>query len=218
MLYLYAPKLYPGTRELITALQAKRLVKHDGMNFLHHGTPIEFSPDAVVVCWGAHVPAPGNVKSLNTNLRYPDFRSLNERGLKATAELGLTHITPQLITQADYTASLTANGDWPKKEPKTGFVSIPELPGYGMRYYPLNPLETTTVFGGKAILGENNDSSLMAVKVVQLLGLSFATVYIGYYRGMSIVYRLVTAPSLEGKGVELFSKCILGWANNSERG
>src|SRR5688572_33445485 len=93
-LYVYAPKLTTGVEELIGILQAKRLVRHDGMHFLYRGTPIEFAPTDAIVCWGAHIPPIQNVPVLNANVEYPTLLQLNTVGLRKINNAGYTSLFP----------------------------------------------------------------------------------------------------------------------------
>src|SRR4051812_19570622 len=91
MLYIYAPVIYSGTRELIAALSARRLVKHDGMRYLHKGVPVEFGPTDAIVCWGHHAPPVDKVPTLNASYLYADMVRLNVLGTqKKLQTLGFT--------------------------------------------------------------------------------------------------------------------------------
>jgi hypothetical protein len=66
-IYLYAPKLTPGTKELMVALGATRLTGFDGMRFWHRGALRSFTPKDVIICWGATLPRLDSMTILNAH-------------------------------------------------------------------------------------------------------------------------------------------------------
>lgn len=217
-LYIYAPRIIPGTRELIDALQAKRLVKHDGMRFLYKGVPLEFGPSDAIVCWGAHVPPITNVPCLNTSYNYSNLASLNVRGLPFLASRGYAVFVPSELTSKEYVDSLSTDGSWPNKTPASGFVSIPELEGYGIQHYKFTTVQDILVFRGKAWPAGDTRAHNIAVESLSLLGLDFAVVTVGSATGNShIVLKLITAPKLDAEGVKLFTKLIGVWQKNTNK-
>jgi len=77
-IYFYAPTLVEGTRELMTALDAKRLVRYDGMTFRSKGKPVTLAKGDVVVCWGAHVPEIAGIKVINASDKFTTELSINK--------------------------------------------------------------------------------------------------------------------------------------------
>jgi hypothetical protein len=213
-LYIYAPVLQPGTKELIELLQAKRLRKHDGMHFLHKGTPIDFSPVDVIVCWGSHVPAPNKVNGLNCSLSYNSLLGLNVRGLAELNKLGYVVLIPSPLRQEDYQAGL-CKGDWPSRAPKSGYVSLPEFEGYGTNYYKFEVRDDVAVFRGEVL---NQVQSILlrdvAIGAAKHLGLDFGVFSCGLVNGTPVLYKIQTAPALDDKGLKLFSKRIAAWAKS----
>jgi hypothetical protein len=77
-LFVYAPVIKTGTRELIEALGAKRLVRFDGLNFVHKGTPLKFDEkNDTIICWGACVPPLGKLRIFNNNLRFSSHEQMH---------------------------------------------------------------------------------------------------------------------------------------------
>ena len=212
-LYIYAPQLQQGTQALIDMLQAKGLRKHDGMHFLYKGTPIEFSNTDAIVCWGAHVPAPAKVPCLNANLKYTNLLSLNVRGMSALSSLGYTCLVPQMLSKSDYANSHYQ--EWPKQQTRTGYISIPELEGYGTAYYKFNERYEILLFEEQVLNGvKDGPAWAVAVKSLKHLGLNFARFYMGLVNGTPVIYKILSAPALSDEEVKLFAKHIAEWAKN----
>lgn len=77
-LFVYAPVIKEGTRELIEALGAKRLSRFDGLNFIHKGTPLAFNEKKdTIVCWGASVPPTGKLRIFNNHLTFSSHIQMN---------------------------------------------------------------------------------------------------------------------------------------------
>jgi len=68
--FVFAPILYKGTRELIEALDAKRLVNFDGMHFRHKGKLIEFDKNDTIISWGRCLPKLENVNVINNSCEF----------------------------------------------------------------------------------------------------------------------------------------------------
>lgn len=203
-LFVYAPKLYPGTRELLDALQAKRLVKHDGMRFLHKGVPIEFGPQDTIVCWGAHIPAVGKIPCLNSSYTYASIQDLVTRGITTLRHAGYTAMIPRAISNKQYADALAAtdpNTWWPTKP--TQFVGLPDVEGYGIDYHGFKNVTKQHVF-------KSEDNSF-ASKILTSLKLDFATLYVGKHHGDDYLLRITTAPTLNTAEVKLYAEQITKW-------
>lgn len=204
----------PGTRELIDILQAKRLMKHDGMHFLYKGTPMEFSPVDAIVCWGAHVPAPVKTPCLNAHLKYNSLLGLNVRGLTALNALGYTVLLPHEMPGAAYIANLCKT-EWPTKAPAGNQVSLPEFDGYGTAYYKFDHRDDVAVFQGKLLNDVKHTAlSSAAMKVLSQLGLDFGVMSMGSINGTVVTYKIQTGPALDAAGVKIFAKHIAIWAKS----
>lgn len=211
-LYIYAPALYPGTQELINILQAKRLIKHDGMHFLRKGTPMEFGAEDRIVCWGAHIPPIPNVPCLNASYKYSRMLDINVRGLSNLVKLGYNAFITEQMTNADYAKALAAlkpDQWWPTgKVFKERLVPMREFDGYGTSFYHFRNLCKTLAFRDK-IIGEFAD----AEKMMDALQLNFAELYTGMSGEVHYLLKIITAPTLDAKGVEIVAERILAWAN-----
>lgn len=90
-LFVYAPTIKPGTRELIEALGAKRLVRFDGMNFVHKGTPLKFDEaEDTIICWGGNVPPIGKLRIFNDSLYFSSHLQTN----RALGHMRIGHVVP----------------------------------------------------------------------------------------------------------------------------
>jgi hypothetical protein len=211
-LYVYAPVLQQGTKQLIDTLQAKRLMKHDGMHFLYKGTPLDFSPVDAIVCWGCHVPAPDKVPCLNSSVSYNSLLGLNVRGLMELSKAGYVTLPFTSLTKASYIDSLHTN-DWPSRQPQSGYVSLREFEGYGTHYYKFESRDDVFVFQGKLLNdGKNELIQNTGIKALAHLKLDFGRISIGVVNQTPVVYQIQTGPALDTKGVKLFAKHIASWA------
>lgn len=213
-LYLYAPVIYPGTRELQTLLQAKRLVKHDGMHFVHKGVPLDFGPKDGIICWGAHAPAISKVPCLNASYEYPRILDVNLRGGAKLSRLGLNVYTMRDIGRRAWEASLSKDGaNWyPTKTPANKLVAIPDLEGYGYPYHAFSDIYTTTIFNETVISGKRGDYVLPYHKA---LGLDFAEYHMANHHGDQYLLRVTTVPTLNDTERQLFATRILEWASKN---
>lgn len=64
-LYVYCPRKSNGALELVTALEAKRLRRFDGMDFWDRRKRFELEEGDAIVCWGAPLPELDGVRVLN---------------------------------------------------------------------------------------------------------------------------------------------------------
>lgn len=218
-IYVYAPTLYPGTRELIEALQAKRLVKHDGMNFLHKGRPMQFSNQDAIVNWGHHVPPIAGVPCLNANYKYPNLLAVNTTGIRDLINLGHNAFTMRKIPKEEQARSLVGidyETWWPKGKYRNIYVGIPELDGYGIEYYAFTHAVKVPVFCDKIPeTPDMKDATDYAIRHVDALKLDFANVYIGVHADTYYVLKIVTAPALTNEeSVKSYADKITAWAKS----
>lgn len=214
-IYVYAPTIYPGTRELIDVLQAKRLIRHDGMYFLHKGTPLEFGPQDAIVCWGGHVPPIPNIPCLNASYTYNNMLQLNLKGLSKLDSAGYSVFQTCVIKPSEYANGLALlKGEWwpLKPTPARRYVPFTEFVGYGTTYHNFKSVSRTLVFKGKEIAG---DVKVGLFDVVGKLDMDFAAIYSGQYNGNTYILKLLTAPPLDAKEVKIVADSISTWAKNA---
>lgn len=220
-LYVYAPKLYPGTRELIEKLQAKRLLMHDGMRFLNRGVPIDFKSSDVIICWGQHVPPVDGVTMLNASFQYTDQISINTRLGKILKTTGLAAFDLMPMLEKEYVAELQRyqafkNGSSKKKKysPLNGMVPFKEFYGYGSRTYTFSKITKLTMFGGEALTNAESKDVSVAQTTMKALGLDFAVLTFGMVGEIYVLIKVITAPELDKNGVDLYAKHISEKANS----
>lgn len=219
-IYIYAPTLYPGTRELIAALGAKRLVKHDGMRFLHKGTPVEFGVSDSVVCWGHHTPPADNAMFLNANYKYTDMIQLNTRGVqKQLSSLGYTCFGLTAMPDKLYRKALEelykAGGKFKSPGPSNSYVPCEDFEGYGIRYYRFTKIVKVAVFNNAIINSAPASAAVeakLAIKMIGQLGLDFGVFYFGMADAVTVLLKVITAPHLDEAGVKVYAGCISKWA------
>lgn len=218
-IYIFAPKIYPGTLELIEALQGKRLVKHDGMQFLQKGKPMRFDKADVIICWGQHVPPVDGVLMLNGNYRWTTQQEINIRmasigNLSENVNAAIIAITrmqmSQYITDLEI---LRANGGIVSREPANYHVPCEDFPGFGSRYYAFTHQTKVTLFVGKEIVTSGASPNLVSISrgLLNLLQLDFGVISVGMLGAIHTIRKINTAPALNKDGVELFSKHITKW-------
>jgi len=210
-IYIYAPKLFPGTRELIDTLQAKRLVRHDGMHFLYKGVPVEFGPQDTIVCWGAHAPPIPKVPCLNASGEHPGMLDFNTRAFEKLARQGYSIFAMQRVSDREWLEGLPerAGAWWPKKAPVSKVVSVPEFEGYVTRYHNFTSTDKITIFCGDVVVGKANANILALWPALKL---DFGELYIGDHRGAPFLLKVITAPALDAQGVRIFADRISSWA------
>jgi hypothetical protein len=213
-IYFYAPELYPGTRELIAELGARRLRKHDGMHFLNKGVPIEFNNTDVIICWGSHVPPMENATVLNSNYSYTSQFQANLR-MNTIPAFGSYAITP-IVHMPNYQrilAQLNANNWALHKSVEGGYVPSKNFPGYGTHFYSFGPTNKVTVFN-QQILGDvafDAEVTFAAKNTIAQLGLVFGTVYVNRLGTMCVVRKLLTAPKFDAVTMKDFVKSVNNW-------
>lgn len=221
MLYFYTPTITEGCLDLAKTLDAKRLYKFDGMQFLRHGRPVEFTPDDVIVCWGKHVPTIPNIVVLNNNLNYPSQLAINKR-LYALDNIGsrlqFIHYGNNRMYAADMVNKQKGN-----YKNESGMVPSKEFEGYGTRYYNIKTEYSLHVFKDKIIYGTqtarvfgvatatkissaNAKVVASAQNVLQVLGLDFGKVTICTgENGVPVVRKVITAPELTPELVTIYA-------------
>lgn len=212
-IYVYAPTIQPGTRELIQALGARRLVRHDGLHYLYKGVPVEFSPKDQIVCWGAHPPPVPDVRCLNANVKFPTLYTINTHGKQWLSAKGVTVFFNDHNASNSYTASIPQTGWWPTREPTTRRVAFKQLPGYVVPYHAFEKVGIISAFSGQ-LVGEAATNPLFS-KILNELQLDFAEIYVGLHRAEPFILFIDTAPSLDAKGVETYTSFISTWAGAS---
>lgn len=209
-IYVYAPRLYPGTRELIAALNAKRLVKHDGMRFLNKGVPVEFGNKDAIVCWGKHAPAVPGVPCLNASNSYPSMLDVNFRGLNKLRQTGFYAWPWEETSRKRWQDALPPAGEWwSNKRAPNNLVAAPEFEGYVQTYHKFGKLYTSLVFQNECLTNSTDESILRAW---EYLGLDFGELYIGVHQNQPFLMKVLTAPELGATGVKLFAEKISAWA------
>jgi hypothetical protein len=215
-IYIYAPIIYPGTRELIAALGAKRLVKHDGMRFLHKGTPVEFSSSDSVICWGRHTPPADNATFLNANYKYTDMIHLNTLGAKHINALGYTSFGITRMPDKLYLKMLEelrqAGGKFKSPGPSNGYVPCEDFEGYGIRYYRFTKIVKVALFKDAVIDDAPAPDVKFAAKINAALGLDFGVFYFGKADAVTVLLKVITAPHLDAAGVKAYASRISKWA------
>lgn len=145
MLYVYAPVIQEGTKELIEALGARRLTRFDGMRFVNKGQPIAFDEkEDTIVCWGSYVPQIGKLRIFNKSLLFPNKHKLNENIGKVVPRSN----TYRPGTIIPWTGTLLA-GQYYGNDPDYSYVVPQEdFPGYAQPFYSGKHEYTATVIGG----------------------------------------------------------------------
>jgi hypothetical protein len=210
-LFIYAPTLQTGTRELINTLEARRLVKHDGMRFLHKGKPLDFGPKDAIVCFGSHVPAIPNVATLNASYEYPNMQVIHTKGFSKIHALGNYVFMPVRLssdTYARYMKSMPENTWWPAKQTQP-HIPIPEVEGYASEYYRFTPAKVF-VFKGTAT-GATKEAQQTALEITNKFGLDFAMVYLGLSSSSPYLLRFITGPALNVEEIKVVADHILTW-------
>lgn len=210
-LFVYAPTIYPGTRELLDALQAKRLVKHDGMRFLHKGVPISFDSKDAIVCWGKQVPQVNGVRCLNASYVYPDALTINSKGLHMLYNHGAQVFLPSRIgsdAYNKYMAKMKPDVWWPANWPH-GYVPIPEIEGYGNERFKFTATNKVFVFKGNPLGSVKVPTAILGA--LDLLKLDFGMAYLGEHKTATYILRFIPAPSLNAEEVTLVAEQINKW-------
>lgn len=226
---VYAPVLTETSAGLIKALNADRLIKFDGMNFLRKGRPVNVTGETIV-CWGRALPTLDGCRVLNGSAKYVTQLELNQHARSRAANFGVSfaQVYPYASMKA-WSEALDALASG-KLMKKGNGIPIKELPGYftlwtnyaGGQY-------KVHVFDGKCILtgfkqnGANGNWTYdnvnspvgidnTAVVVVKSLGLTFGVVTVGIVDRFAVARKIVTTPVLTQSQIELYAKCINVWA------
>lgn len=210
-LYVYAPILQVGTREFITQIGAKRLVKHDGLHFINKGTPVDLGGGDAVICWGGMVPAIPHVPILNASLTYRNMFDINYKGAVSSANKGHNVFIMAPFKSPYYEQDLALQRDcwWPKVAKSGSLVALAEFKNFGIQYYPFDLVEKSLIFNNKTILGQTVPS---IVEYVDQLKLNFAEVYYGIRNGLPYILKVITAPRLDESNMSQMVTMIKTWA------
>ncbi len=213
-IYVYAPVLYPGTKELLDVLDAKRLVFHDGMQFRHKGVALQFNQEDAIVCWGHHVPPVANTLTINGSLLYKDQLTIN----KALARMPIPNAMPVLwhelipLTYDKAIAFVEENpGNLKGLLRITGnMVPVKEHRNWSTRWYNFERQSKVMLFanGVYANVQKAEDVDVIG-KILQLYKLDFSVICIGTVNGTYVVRRIITAPTLTKEQAEVFGKDLL---------
>lgn len=213
-IYVYAPVIQPGTRELIQALGAQRLVRHDGLHYLHKGVPVEFSPKDHIVCWGKHAPAIPDVNCLNASYKYPDLKAINSRGKNWLANGGINVFYDVAVQEKVYLASLpTGSLWWPVRQPTSKYVGFKQIYNYVLPYHTFDKVAIVKVFNGQFV--DDTFSDPLFPNVLERLELSFGEIYAAWHGRDLYILFIDTAPALDAAGVATYAKLISKWAGTS---
>ena len=213
MIYVYAPTASEGCLNLIKSLDAIRLRKFDGMQFLQKGRPVTFISDDTVICWGVHVPKLRDATVLNSSLAYPNQFEINSR-MYRIENIGPVLRLIQYTSQTHYTNDMSNKARGLLKN-ESGMVPSTEFVGYGMPYtavrteYSLHVFKDSVIHGTQTtrVLGQPSVSNVSkapakvvtaALNAVKVIGLDFAKVTVATLDNNLIAIRkILTAPSLD---------------------
>lgn len=198
--YVYAPILFEGSKDLIEALGAKWLRKHNGMHFIHKGRPMQFDNGDLIVCWGAHIPKISGVKIVNASAKFHNQIILNEQ---AEQLLSFDNIKAVNLMKFDSDAAyLTALSRIAKygilryTDNYSTLIPTKTFFGYGTRYYGSCESESKIYCFEDTILACDNyiEGNLEIAKAaLKCLRLDFAKITIN---SNGIIRKIVTSPCL----------------------
>lgn len=207
-IFVYAPALLPGTRDLINALEAKRLVKHDGFHFLYKGVPIAFDPKDTIICWGAHVPPVPEVLTINACTKYVTQLKMNQLLASEMNKFGLVALNAQPMDSGFYSVGLESLRERNNVAEYSVFrklatVPMEEFTNFGTHYYQFDRQSKVTMLGDAAIdyvetkAGDKKGDIEFAKAVLGAYGLTFGVVSLAIlHPSTSLVRKIITAPSL----------------------
>lgn len=144
--YIYAPKMQAGVPELLSALDAKRLTRFDGMRFTSKGVPLEFNEaEDAIICWGGHVPPIGKLPIFNSSLQFVNQLQLN-------CHLEKVPFKARMWQPAVMIRSNVSNlpGNEYASDPDYGNVVLqPDFPGYVQPFYTMKYEYRALVISGE---------------------------------------------------------------------
>lgn len=217
MIYIYAPDAPAGTTELVKALNAKLLLRHDGYNFVRKGRPIEFGKNDAIVCWGRHVPPVANAIMLNASYRWVNQLSINKNLAKICAPYTAFELTEVGISTYNKELQQAREHGWVfRSSPASGLVMLKEFEGYGIRYYAFPRRGNMHLFNG-GIVQANSTSGheiqtaekAAVMAVAKQLDLDFCKISYGMAQNTLVILKILTAPVLNAELVDLYARNIL---------
>jgi hypothetical protein len=203
MFYVYAPTLYAGTRDLIDAFKGKRLVRHDGLNFLLNGKPLTFNEDDVILCWGSHVPPVAPALMLNASAKHRDALQMNCGMSKVIQALTFGYLPWTKMHPLTYANTLEylrkSNWTITKAAIKLGggYIPLREKEPFGTSYKRVEWNERVIVVGGKPVGPITNpQAAAVATDVTHMYALEIAAVSVFFAEGYPWFRKINTSPEL----------------------
>lgn len=240
-LYVYCPRRSHGALELVTALDASRLRRFDGIDFWSKQRRHVLKDGDVVVCWGASIPDIEGIHVLNAldqpSTAFTEWERLRNVGIPTFYVLRQTRpasqfvprvqelfraVDPSYCIQREEFVSEYRMHSFDKrtiragiKTPRHGFTVCPEAdwrPGACVAHPWIRSFA-----GGWDVnydaLTLPPDLRRLAHRAVNTLGLTFGAVDIGLQSdGRLMVLEVDRAPRLEGKTLMSYVRAITRWA------
>lgn len=151
MVYVYAPEIKEGTRELISTLGAKRLAHFDGLSFVSKGRPLTFELNDVIICWGYSVPPISGVRMLNSSLTFNTPISMITQLVKLSSSMIQSVYYAVTSEQANLASKPFVLGELIRGASSHKVVRLKDFPTYTSQYVELKAEYEVHIFDGKVI-------------------------------------------------------------------
>lgn len=226
--YVYAPVVTDGLRDLIQIIGAKRLGRHDGLNFRKKGQIFIPQEDDVVICWGATIPSIKGVKVLNASIKFHTDEQ-NNLYLYRNGGSGCGILTPDLHVYKNIAQYMTELSKLSQLIDMNRVVPSKLCSGYGL--YPVqytyrqrvhvfgnDILYTERAYPGQPFQVHRNPTGKLAERVVALIrqycDLDFGVVTLFRYGSGSekaSLHKVITAPALDSNAIQIYAIAIQEW-------